>query len=170
MIYCRIENGQVVDRATFDGPMPDGWGTAGDVWVASEDAQIGWSFANNTFTAPLEPEPPPVDLTKYAADKRWRVETGGITVAGAAIPTSREDQAMITGAVAFAQLNPDASIQFKAVSGWVTLTATQMVGIGLSVGTHVQACFAAEAAIDADVDGGTITTAEQIEADGRWPG
>ncbi|MDR3473316.1 MAG: DUF4376 domain-containing protein [Devosia sp.] len=112
---------------------------------------------------------PSVDLKTVAADKRWQVETGGITVSGAAIPTDRASQAMITGAVAFAQLNSDASIDFKAGGGFVTLTAAQMIAVGQAVGAHVQACFAAEKAIDADIDAGTITTAAQVDEEPRWP-
>jgi hypothetical protein len=39
----------------------------------------------------------------------------------------------------------------------------------LAVGAHVQACFAAEKAIAADIDAGTITTVQQVDADARWP-
>ena len=87
-------------------------------------------------------------LPAYAAGKRWLVETGGITVAGAHIQTDRDSQAMITGAYAYAQANPDATINYKAEGGFVALTAAQMTAIGLAVGAHVQACFAAEAAIE----------------------
>lgn len=114
-------------------------------------------------------EPPPVDLKAYAADKRWRVETGGITVNGAAIQTDRDSQAMITGAVVYLNNNPDAtSVRFKAESGWVTLDKASMLAIGVAVGQHVQSCFDAEKAIDADIDTGTITAAAEVEDDGRW--
>lgn len=113
--------------------------------------------------------PPTIDLAAYAANKRFAVETGGITVAGATIQTDRDSQAMITGAYAYAQADPSASINFKADSGWVTLTAAQMTAIGLAVGAHVQACFSAEAAIDADIAAGTVTTTAQIDTDTRWP-
>lgn len=109
------------------------------------------------------------DLKAVAADKRWRVETGGITVNGVAIPTDRASQAMIAGAVAYVQLNSGASIDFKAAGGFVTLTAAQMVAIGQAVGAHVQACFAAEKAMAADVSAGAITSVGQIESDPRWP-
>jgi hypothetical protein len=76
---------------------------------------------------------------------------------------------MITGAFAFALANPSASIHFKAESGWVVLSAAQIQAIWMAVGAHVQACFATEAAIDADVASGSIVAATQIDTDPRWP-
>ena len=59
--YCEIEDGVVVNRAIFDGPMPPGWpGYAS--WVASETAQIGWYYADGVF---IEPPPPPVDTIPF---------------------------------------------------------------------------------------------------------
>ena len=166
--YCKIENGAVVNRAHFEAAMPDDWAEPGDVWIADEAAQIGWSYSSGVFSAPA-PEVPPVDLKAYAADKRWRVETGGIVVNGASIQTDRASQAMITGLYTYAAVAKPDSIPYKAEGGFVLLTAAQAVSIGLAVGAHVQACFAAEQAIDADIDAGAISTADQIEADGRWP-
>jgi hypothetical protein len=166
--YCHISNGAVDNRAIFDSAPPDDWPDRAN-WVASEEAQIGWSYSAGVFAAPPVPPAPPVDLTAYAANKRFSVETGGITVAGAHIQTDRDSQAMITGAYAYAQANPTATINYKAEGGFVSLTAAQMTAIGLAVGAHVQACFAAEAAIDADIAAGAITTTVQIDGDARWP-
>ena len=107
-------------------------------------------------------------LLAYAADKRWQVETGGIEVGGAAIDTSRESQAMITGAYAYSQANPAETISYKATSGWVTIDAATMAAIATAVGAHVQACFAIEASVAAEIEDGTITTTEQIDA-ADWP-
>jgi hypothetical protein len=56
--YCLIKNGAVANRTTFDTTMPTGWATPGDTWVADENAQIGWMYANGVFTAPAVPPPP----------------------------------------------------------------------------------------------------------------
>lgn len=110
------------------------------------------------------------DLIAHAASKRYAIETGGITVNGAQIDTSRDSQAMITGAVAYLNNNPAAtSVNFKALSGWVTLDKATMLAIGIAVGEHVQACFSAEMAVDADIKAGKITDASGIDADQRWP-
>lgn len=89
------------------------------------------------------------------AEKRWQVETGGTTVAGMAVMTDRESQGLINGAYALASRNletPGFVIKFKSGSGWVDLTAAQMVAIADAVGTHVQSAFANEAAIYAAID------------------
>lgn len=112
---------------------------------------------------------PPVDLKALAADKRFRVETAGAVFNGGTIDTSRESQAMITSAVVYLTNNPDAgSVKFKAVSGWITLNRATMLAIGIAIGARVQALFAVEEAVDADIDANTVTTAEQVENDTRW--
>jgi len=167
--YCKIEGGIVVNRAHFDGAMPDGWAQAGDLWVADEAAAIGWNYAEGGFSAPV-PLPLPVDLVGYAADKRFRVETGGIVVNGATIQTDRASQAMITGAVTLLNSDADlAQVDFKASGGWVSLDRQTMLVIGKAVGRHVQGCFSVERLFDADIAAGTITAAAQIESDSRWP-
>jgi len=109
-------------------------------------------------------EAPAVDLTAYAAAKRFEVETGGVTVNGATVDTSRESQAMITGAYTYSQAHPDETINFKAASGWVTLDAATLAAIATAVGSHVQSCFAAEASVAAEIAAGTITTTAEIDA------
>ncbi len=127
-------------------------------WTGSEVA---------VYLPPIVP-PTTADLLAYAADKRWQVETGGITVAGAEIDTNRDSQAMITGAYAYSQAHPEEPIKFKAASGWVTLDAATMAAIATAVGAHVQESFAVEEAVDAAIAAGTITTFEEIDAAG-WP-
>lgn len=105
-----------------------------------------------------------IDLVAYAAEARWRREVDGVTVAGAAIATDRESQAMIAGAHAYVQANPAATIKWKAEGGFVTLDSTAVTAIALAVGAHVQACFAAEADVLAAIEAGTITTPAEIDA------
>lgn len=70
-IYCKIELGAVVNRAEFEGDLPNDWPDF-DAWVASDEAQIGWSYANGVFTPPPPPElppapEPPLALTQIAS-------------------------------------------------------------------------------------------------------
>lgn len=111
----------------------------------------------------LPPEPVPVNLVAYNAQKRWEKEISGITVGGAQIDTSRESQSMIAGAYLYSQKNPGSPIKFKASSGWVTLDAATVETIADAVGAHVQACFAIEADAAAGISAGTVTTTEQID-------
>lgn len=108
------------------------------------------------------------DLRAYAARKRYTVETGGIVVNGASIDTDRASQSMITGAYAYAQANPDAQVMFKASSGWVQLSAAQVISIATAVGAHVQAAFTAECAVDAAISAGSVADYSGIDA-WEWP-
>lgn len=111
--------------------------------------------------------PPPTleELKDMAAALRWQKETGGVTVQGAAIDTSRESQALINGAFNLAKDDPDTIIRFKAAAGFVTLDASTMIAIGRAVAHHVQACFAKEGDVVEAIEAGTITTLAQIEAE-----
>jgi hypothetical protein len=115
------------------------------------------------FHAP--PDPPPVDLTAYAADVRWRKEVGGITLGGVPMATDDRSKIMIMGARVAAAAN----------SGWETvwhgadgasypLNAAQMIAISDAVEAHVNATFAVFSGVKADIDAGDITTPEEIES------
>lgn len=108
-------------------------------------------------------------LTDYAAAKRYTVETGGITVNGISLDTSRESQNMIAGAHAYVVASGEASVKFKATSGWVTLTAAETTAAAMAVGAHVQACFAAESAVDDAIIAGDIIDEAGVDA-AQWPG
>lgn len=83
---CKIENGGVVNRAHFDGAMPDGWIPDGETWVESEEAQIGWTYADGTFTEPA-PEPEPPEPTRRITPYRIvrRLEEAGLLSAAQAL-------------------------------------------------------------------------------------
>jgi hypothetical protein len=140
----------------------------GHILVEHETASRGWTYVGGQVVAPMV-EPVAIDLYAYAANKRFDVETGGITVNGVAVDTSRSSQSMIDAAYSYARKNPDKTIKFKAVSGWVSLDATTMIAIAQAVGDHVQACFAMEATVAGEIEAGTITTTAEIDA-ADWPG
>lgn len=127
----------------FPGFVPDGAG--------------GWA-------PPPLPPPSTADLRAHAAVRRFAVETGGIVVGSATIDTSRDSQSMIAGALAYVQASGAATVEFKAASGWVTLSAEQVRTIALAVAAHVQRCFAAERAADEAIDAGTVSTFTEIDA------
>ena len=128
----------------------------------------GWTYSGGAFSPPVVAAPSKADLKAHAANARWMAETGGITVSGAQIDTSRDSQAMIANAYAFVQASGATSIPYKAASGWVTMDAATVKAIAVAVGAHVQACFAAEQTLDAEIDAGTVTTFAQIDAT-TWP-
>lgn len=107
-------------------------------------------------------------LKALAASKRYAVEVGGISIDGVKIDTSRESQNMIAGAHAYVIASGATSVQFKAASGFVTLTAAEITAIALSVGSHVQACFAVEMDLDFRIDAGTIVDVDAVSG-AAWP-
>lgn len=126
-----------------------------------------WLFNGATFVQPGAGQYTPVQLLAYAAAARYAKETGGITVNGIGIDTSRGSQALITGAWATVQVQPNATIQWKAADGtWAALNATQITALATAVTNHVQACFAAEAALDAAINAAppTVTSRAQVDA------
>jgi hypothetical protein len=114
---------------------------------------------------PPPPPPPPVNLYAIAADARYIAETNGVMLDGVRVLTDRDSQGLINGAVSLAQINPAISIRFKTAAGiFVTLNATQVLGIGLAVGTHVQNCFAREADVAAEIAANILTTPAAVRA------
>ena len=105
----------------------------------------------DTITAKL------ADLAAY----RYSRETGGITVGGATVPTTRDSQALITGAYTALKNGVTSQVNYKAAGGiWLTLTAAQFYPVAEAVFGHVQACFdnerAHSQAIQALTSGATV--------------
>lgn len=86
------------------------------------------------------------DLVAAATAERWARETGGISIGGVQIGTNLDDQNRLSGVLSAIQLGGLESVDFKAQSGWVQLTAAELQGIALAISAHVQACFTAERA------------------------
>ena len=86
------------------------------------------------------------DLVAAATAERWARETGGISIGGVQVGTNLDDQNRLSGVLSAIQLGGLESVDFKAQSGWVQLTATELQGIALAISAHVQACFTAERA------------------------
>jgi len=130
----------------------------------------GMRYASGSFSVP-SPPPTTNDLLAYAAEKRWLVETSGITLAGTEIRTDEKSQNRVSGAALLALSDPDLTvINWEATPGvWVEVSAAQMKTIGIAVGRHVQACFSTLKAVQAAINSGTITTTAEIDA-ADWPG
>lgn len=82
------------------------------------------------------------ELGAYIRARAYELETGGMTVGGVRIPTGRDDQAMLSGAVNYLALNPTVRIDWQGEDGtFTTLGKAQVEAIASAVGTHVQAHF-----------------------------
>jgi hypothetical protein len=109
--------------------------------------------------------------------RRWEVETGGITVSGAAIATDAGTQAKLSGALQLVQADDQVVIDWKGANGWVQLNAAAVTAVAVAVGQHVQAAFTREnalhTAVDAAADGDDLDlidiAAGSINGSGSWP-
>ena len=100
-------------------------------------------------------------LKAAVTQKRWEVETGGITLpTGVRVATGIDDQNRITSVIANARLAGLDSVSFKAASGWVTLTLAELEGVAAAIALHVQQCFSAERAHHEAID-----ALQQLHAD-----
>lgn len=106
-------------------------------------------LANNTplpLVAEKSVEEIRADLIAAATEQRWLHETGGIDLNGVRVGTGLDDQNRLSGVLSAIQLGGLESVDFKAQTGWVVLTAAELQGIALAISAHVQACFTAERA------------------------
>lgn len=105
------------------------------------------------------------ELKAYAASVRYSKEVGGFAVNGIAYPTDRDTQAKLTGAYALVQVNPSVKIDWKLPDGtFAALDAAGVTAVASAIGSFVQQCFGLEASVSVAIDGGTITTRAQIDA------
>lgn len=86
MYLCKIENGTVSNRAKFDDQVPDGWIPDGETWIANDEAQIGWLYADGMFSEPPPPPPEPTTSEDVNAERDRRTFPGPILVTSTALP------------------------------------------------------------------------------------
>ena len=106
------------------------------------------------------------ELKDYAANKRWEVETGGISFGGQTVTTDDRSKLLIEGAPE--TINPDESTNVKTSTGWVLLDQATLVLLRDAVRSHVQNCFNSEKAVVDKIEADTITTYAEIDAE-SWP-
>lgn len=108
---------------------------------------------------------PGMTLQQYAAAKRWEKEVGGIEINGLTVSTDDRSKTMISGARVAAQNDPDFTTQWKSSNGsFVTINAAAVIAISDAMLRHVSDCFAIEAQVLAEIEAGTISSLEQIDA------
>ena len=112
------------------------------------------------------------ELKKTVTDRRYSVETGGITLPnGVKIKTDRESQAQLSSAYSSLKNGLITDTQWKGDNGeWVLVTLTEIEPIAQAVAAHVRACFAAEKQHFESID--AITTFEgldQYNTNTGWP-
>ncbi|MEQ3670206.1 DUF4376 domain-containing protein, partial [Pseudophaeobacter sp.] len=90
----------------------------------------------------------------------------GVTLPnGLSLRTDRETRASITEAVNALEAGlMVAPIPWKLEAGWVDLTHADLKGIASAVAAHVQVGFAAERAVQAQIEGATDLSAFDVSA------
>lgn len=71
--YVNIAQGRVVNRAAFEGNMPEGWAPKGELWMPSDIAQIGWLYEGGQFSLPPSPQAHPVTATNVKSEAGRRI-------------------------------------------------------------------------------------------------
>ena len=109
---------------------------------------------------------PPVDLTAYAADARWRHETGGATWSGWPIHTDATSQTKYLAELQAIEIGARTDGDgWKFADGiFRPVSNADFAALATAARAHVRACFAAEAAVLADIAAGTIATTAEVDA------
>ncbi len=83
-----------------------------------------------------------VEIGAYIKQRAYELETEGMDFNGTRIATGRDDQAMLSGAVNYLTLNPEATIDWQGADGtFTTFDKAAVEAIASAVGAHVQAHF-----------------------------
>lgn len=122
--------------------------------------------ADAEAAALAEQESQRAGATAAIAERRYQMETAGITVNGLSIDTSRNSQSLITGAALQATIDSTYTCRWKTASGFVDLSAQQILDLATAVRAHVQACFDREAELLDQLAAGTLTP-DMLEQ--GWP-
>jgi len=172
MHYCKVEGGIVVNVAVFDGEMPEGWASPGDIWVADEQGQIGWLYSDGALHPPAPPELPPPDAALIDAERERRIAaplTVSVSVGPIAINMDAAAQRNLQGLASVGQyLKAAGSSQTTEFRDFDNnshaLTPDDLVVMGLQVASRIQAVYAASWSIKA-LDPIPADYAD----DARWP-
>jgi hypothetical protein len=121
----------------------------------------------------------PAVLIAYATSKQQKIAVGGISVSvGTAqapinveASTDPASLVLLQGAFTMAQANANATFNWVASSGPITLTAAQITTIFAAVTAFLQSTFTTLAAVIAAINAGTITTTVQVDSftSPAWP-
>jgi len=151
-----------IDAAGLSG-LPFAWGENGSI-SGRENLTPEQNAALDAVIAAHDPAFG--DLAAYVAQRRWEIETGGITVAGASVATDDRSKLMLLGKRTKAKEDPSGSTRWKGQDGkFIDLPHSAIIATADAVEAHVQACFDKEDEILAMIEAGTITDTAGIEAE-----
>lgn len=164
-LVADVEDDEEYEAWSGDGNSPTRW-PSDDVGVQTDAAL---QDVLSPYGLALWPVPPKEQLSTYAADKRWQVETGGITVAGVPVATDDRSKIMIIGARVKADADPAFTTPWIGADGSINvINAATAIVISDEVLAHVAACFEEFKSVLAGIEAGTITASAEIDA-ANWP-
>lgn len=152
------DGSKFVERWLDDNPPAGLWTYLGRV--------VSFDGTRVVATAEYETRAPAAgELLQYAADARYAKEIGGIVVSGIPIATDDRSKQMILGAHVAANADPTFTTDWVGSDGSVTaVNAAMIVAISNAVLAHVNSVFAAYKTASAEINAGTFTTFDQIDA------
>jgi hypothetical protein len=175
-IYQSASNTMVpVDNADYI-KWTDAGGSVSTILNESELAEVlrnrgsalpAWLLNSSSFIQPTPTTYTTDQLKAYSENKRWAKEQGGVTLtAGQPIKTDDRSQAKINGAKLMAidkttTYNP---FWHFADDSIVQLNSNDVLAMSNDLQTHIENCFTISASTNTEIDNGTITTLEQIDA------
>lgn len=111
------------------------------------------------------------NLKTAITQKRWQVETGGVTLPdGTVVLTGIEDQNRVATAIQGMRDSGMLEVDFKAESGWVSLTLDQLVAVSTAIAEHVQKCFSYERFLHELVDVcDSVVAIQTVDSNSDWP-
>jgi len=143
-------------------------------------SQIDWRKQWRVVGGKVEEVAPPVPtpaelkakLVARLAERRWQVETSGVTFGAYLIETDDRSKLLVVNAARKAREDSSYSVRWKFGPGqWATLAAADLIAAEDAVFAHVQRCFAREAelaeAIGKAADAALPSFSATVEA--FWP-
>lgn len=141
-------------------PVMQGQRPTGEPWQSAVPDGIKLVAGKWTETFKLEPATldaagldaqRAIKLAALAA-KRWEMETGVIEVGGMPLKLDEATTNKLDAAYMFATRRPGFTAEWKLGNGaFITLDAATIIALGDAAGDHVQACFANEKALTAEI-------------------
>lgn len=121
-------------------------------------------------TVPYPPSKVRLNLLRTVTQKRKQIETGGLTLPnGIRVSTDIDDQNRITSVIANAEMSGVTQLDFKAETGWISLSILDIKNIAIAIALHVQACFTAERNHHANIDALTNEELVTYDINSGWP-
>lgn len=147
------------------------WDGAAFVPMGAGEPHETYDWASHTWMDRRTLEDLKRSLTLTASANRVAAETAGLTTPnGVTVHTAPEDQARITSVLVNARLANVEVIDFKAATGWVTMTLADLEEIARAIALHVQACFTAERAHHQAIAALTnVEAAAAYDLNSLWP-